>query len=44
LEEYRDFGGIRLEDNVLVTADGAENLSEAIPKLPEEIEALIGTA
>lgn len=44
LEEYREFGGIRLEDNILVTSDGMENLSASIPKLPEEIEALVGTA
>lgn len=44
LEDYRDFGGIRIEDNVLVTETGAENLSASIPRRPEEIEALIGTA
>lgn len=44
LEDYRDFGGIRIEDNVLVTVDGAENLSASIPSKPEEIEALVGTA
>lgn len=34
--------GIRVEDDVLVTEDGMENLSLAIPRDIEEIEALIG--
>lgn len=34
--------GIRIEDDVLVTEEGMENLSIAIPKDIEEIEALIG--
>lgn len=36
--------GIRIEDNVLVTATGYQNLSAAIPSQPEQIEALVGTA
>lgn len=31
--------GIRIEDDVLVTADGCENLSAALPRTPDEIEA-----
>ena len=37
--EYLDFGGIRIEDNVLVTATGARVLGPAIPKTCEEVEA-----
>jgi Xaa-Pro aminopeptidase len=35
--------GIRIEDNVVVTASGYQNLSAAIPSLPDQIEALVGT-
>ena len=39
LEEYYDFGGIRLEDDVLVTADGARRLGrERLPIAPDEVE------
>ncbi len=34
--------GVRIEDNILVTPDGNENLTAAIPKSVAEIEALVG--
>lgn len=34
--------GVRIEDNLLVTADGSENFNAAIPKTIAEIEALVG--
>ena len=37
-EEYRGIG-VRIEDDVLVTATGSRNLSEALPRDPDEIEA-----
>ncbi len=37
-EEYRGIG-IRIEDDVLVTADGCVNLSAALPRTPTEVEA-----
>ncbi len=40
----RGFGGIRIEDDVLCTAGGAEVLTAAIPKGREEVEKLAGSA
>ena len=34
--------GVRIEDDILVTATGSENLTAAIPKTVEEIEAIVG--
>lgn len=40
LESYYDFGGIRLEDDVLVTTDGARRLGkERLPISPDDVEA-----
>jgi Xaa-Pro aminopeptidase len=36
--EYRGIG-VRIEDDVLVTADGARNLSAALPRAADEVEA-----
>ena len=39
LAEYYSFGGIRLEDDVLVTADGARRLgAQRLPIAPDEVE------
>ncbi|CAM5362307.1 Aminopeptidase P family protein OS=Streptomyces tendae OX=1932 GN=F3L20_31270 PE=3 SV=1 [Streptomyces tendae] len=37
-EEYRGIGA-RIEDDILVTEDGNENLSAALPRRADEIEA-----
>ena len=40
LESYYDFGGIRLEDDVLVTVDGARRLGpNRLPIQPDDVEA-----
>ncbi|MEV8218862.1 aminopeptidase P family protein [Microbacterium sp. NPDC077391] len=39
-EELRGIG-VRIEDDILVTADGAENLSADIPRTVEDVEAWI---
>jgi len=36
--------GARIEDDVTITTDGYENLNAALPKAPEELEALIADA
>ncbi|MFH8837367.1 aminopeptidase P family protein [Streptomyces sp. NPDC017868] len=37
-EEYRGIG-VRIEDDILVTEDGNRNLSDALPRRAEEVEA-----
>ena len=39
--KYLDFGGIRIEDDVLITKDGYRVLGKPIPKTVAEIEALM---
>jgi Xaa-Pro aminopeptidase len=38
VETYKDFGGIRIEDDVLVTENGHRVLGKPIPKTVEEVE------
>jgi Xaa-Pro aminopeptidase len=40
LKEYKDFGGIRIEDDVLVTEEGHHVLGKSIPKTVEEVEKI----
>jgi Xaa-Pro aminopeptidase len=37
-EEYRGIG-VRIEDDVLVTADGSRNLCAGLPRAADEVEA-----
>ncbi len=42
LKAYYEFGGIRLEDDVLVTADGARRLGpNRLPIAPDDVEAVM---
>lgn len=41
LEQFSDVRGIRIEDDVLVTADGSEVLTVGLPNRAEEIEELV---
>ncbi|XPE48012.1 hypothetical protein ACNKHO_18080 [Shigella flexneri] len=41
--EYRGIG-IRIEDDILITEDGNENLTATVVKTADEIEALMAAA
>lgn len=40
LEAYKDFGGIRIEDDYLITDSGSRLLGEQVPKTVEDVEAV----
>jgi Xaa-Pro dipeptidase len=40
LERFRRFGGVRIEDDVLVSKDGADNLTH-VPRTVDEIESVM---
>jgi len=42
IDAFRNFGGCRIEDNVLVTRTGARVLGPGIPKAVAEVEAAMG--
>jgi len=41
VNEYRNFGGIRLEDDILVTETGSKIIGERVPINPDEIEEIV---
>lgn len=43
-QQFKDFGGIRIEDDVLVTERGPRVLGTPIPKSVDAVEALAGAA
>ncbi len=40
VEKYRDFGGVRIEDDILVTENGHRVLGKKIPKTIDEVEIM----
>ena len=43
LDEYRDFGGIRIEDDIVVTNEGGRIIGDKhLPSTVEELEAVVG--
>ncbi len=40
LDSYRDFGGIRIEDDLLITENGSRILGEPLPKTIADVEAV----
>lgn len=41
LEKYRDFGGIRIEEDFVITDNGSRLLGDEVPKTIEDVEATI---
>ncbi|XP_069681426.1 xaa-Pro dipeptidase isoform X3 [Periplaneta americana] len=40
IERFRNFGGVRIEDDVIITKDGVENMTK-VPRTVEEIEKVM---
>ncbi|NMB83318.1 MAG: aminopeptidase P family protein, partial [Ignavibacteria bacterium] len=40
VNQYRNFSGVRIEDDIVVTSNGCRVLGKPIPKTIEEVEAV----
>jgi Xaa-Pro aminopeptidase len=41
VNEYRNFGGIRIEDDILVTENGGKIIGKRVPVDPDEVEKIV---
>ena len=41
VKDYYNFGGIRIEDDILITETGVEVLTQSCPKTVAEIESIM---
>jgi Xaa-Pro aminopeptidase len=41
VEHYKNFGGVRIEDDLLITSNGCKVLGKPIPKTAKEIEDML---
>jgi len=41
VEKFKDFGGIRIEDDLLITSDGCKVMGKKIPKEIDDIEQIM---
>jgi len=41
IRRFYDFGGVRIEDDILITRDGYEILSKDVPSEIDEIEKIM---
>ena len=44
IDQWRGFGGIRIEDDILITEDAPENLTGHIPREVDAIESAVGSS
>jgi Xaa-Pro aminopeptidase len=43
VDEYLNFGGIRIEDDLLITENGSRIIGKRVPVDPDEINQMVGS-